>query len=645
MPKRPKQHQLEDLSRAKFQLCLPEEWVIRDKDKDYGIDCEVELFDENENSTALLFYAQLKATASRKESEIFNVDLKIDTLEYFKQLEIPVLLVRYSQHLDKTFVKWVNEVDLTFAKEKAKTFRIKIQKENDEWSEKTVKQIENDLKNVRKFNSGSFGFPFSYSINFNDDSIQGLSNSQFKIQLRNQLNEFSDFLTYKNYDENYLINISIEKNVLLVQTSILKGVFIHNLDKRNRENFIEELSLDILLSLSMCMVMVGQIDYCAKIIFDNELENRLIEKEEFLLMLIPNLLSSSYFKNTLDLINKALDKNENEIVLMPAVTSLLLQSDTKIKKRIAQIESFFISRLEKTKKLKLDSLTATCHYNLGNFYRSKDRHKESIHNYVQAKNFDSTYLKRPYFYREIAGVCFECGKFKFSSIFYKNALKLGSPESNKRLLADALMFAGEYEEASNVFGEYISESEMPDEEFLLKSILLDQIVSQHNIKSQNRKIDKAKSFAAIGEIDKKEEQLKSLEKAFNLDMLSSLAWYNFGYLNQSENEFVKAMYCFSMAAIINLGDIEAWINAFLSFLNSGKEGDLLIGSLILKTAYWHNRDEFLVQLYSVIEQNGEQNTEIIKMIDNILTKDNNRNEKSATLRILDGEDYNEIEIK
>jgi hypothetical protein len=48
MPKRPKQHQLEDLSRAKFQLCLPEEWVIRDKDKDYGIDCEVELFDEDE---------------------------------------------------------------------------------------------------------------------------------------------------------------------------------------------------------------------------------------------------------------------------------------------------------------------------------------------------------------------------------------------------------------------------------------------------------------------------------------------------------------------------------------------------------------------------------------------------------------------
>jgi hypothetical protein len=170
MPKRPKQHQLEDLSRAKFQLCLPEEWVLRDKDKDYGIDCEVELFDKDENSTGILFYVQLKATGSKKEKEIFNVDFKIKTLEYFKQLEIPVLLARYSQHLDKVYIKWVNQVDLTFAKKKAKTFRIKIAETN-EWNEDSAKQIENDLKNVRTLKLVSFNFPISYSINFNDSNM------------------------------------------------------------------------------------------------------------------------------------------------------------------------------------------------------------------------------------------------------------------------------------------------------------------------------------------------------------------------------------------------------------------------------------------------------------------------------------------
>ncbi len=638
MPKRPKQHQLEDLSRAKFQLCLPEKWVIRDKDKDYGIDCEVELFDDDENSTGLLFYVQLKATASNKESEIFNVDFKIDTLEYFKQLEIPVLLGRYSQHLDKTYIKWINEVDLTFAKEKAKTFRIKIDKTN-EWNEQSEIRIENDLKNVRILNSGSFNFPLSYSINFEDDNIQALSNSQFKIQLRNELREYSDFLEYKSNDENYLINISIDNNVLLVQTSILKGVFFHNLDKRPKENFIEELSLDILLSLSMCMVMVGQIDYCGKIIFDNELEKRLIEKEDLLLRLLPILLSSSYFENSLNLINDALDNQENEIILFPVVASILLKSDTKIKKRIALIESFFKTQLEKAEKLNLYSLMATSHYNLGNFYRSKYRYKESINNYVQAKRYDSNYLKRSYYYREIAGVCFEANKFKFSADFYEQSIKLGASNDTKSLLGDALMFSGNYKEADNVFQDYITTTEKPNEEFLLKAILLQNIIENEKIDSQTRQPEEANKIAGnnpcIGDI----------EKAFNKDLLSSLAWFNLGMIKKDDASFQEATFCFAMCASINLWDIEAWTFAFLSFISSGNEKDLLIGSLILKTAYWHNRDEFLMHMYGILEQDNESNAEIIKMIDKILTADNKMNDKSAVLRILDGEKYKEFELK
>ena len=87
MPIRQKEHALEDLSRTKFQLVLPEVWVYRDKDKDYGIDGEVEIFNEDGRSTGLMFYVQLKGTASKKDSQIHNVDLKIETLNYFRQLD------------------------------------------------------------------------------------------------------------------------------------------------------------------------------------------------------------------------------------------------------------------------------------------------------------------------------------------------------------------------------------------------------------------------------------------------------------------------------------------------------------------------------------------------------------------------------
>lgn len=41
MTTRLNQHQIENLSRAKFQLALPRQWVLRNKDKDYGIDMEI----------------------------------------------------------------------------------------------------------------------------------------------------------------------------------------------------------------------------------------------------------------------------------------------------------------------------------------------------------------------------------------------------------------------------------------------------------------------------------------------------------------------------------------------------------------------------------------------------------------------------
>jgi hypothetical protein len=96
MPKRVSQHKIEDVSRLMFQLVLPRVWLFRNKDKDYGVDGEVELFDENGKPKGLVFWVQLKATESKEIETILNVDFRIDTLKYFKTLGIPVLLVRYS---------------------------------------------------------------------------------------------------------------------------------------------------------------------------------------------------------------------------------------------------------------------------------------------------------------------------------------------------------------------------------------------------------------------------------------------------------------------------------------------------------------------------------------------------------------------
>ena len=167
MPKRVNQHEIEDISRAKFQLALPRKWVFRDKMKDYGIDGEVELFDNNKTPQGLVFWVQLKATESKEKSIILNVDFSIETLRYYKTLDIPVLLVRYSDYDDSIYIKWIHNVDLFFAKEGAKTFRIKLT-EKDKWIDSTNNQIEKYLKKFRKLKSGSFSFPIPLSVLINE---------------------------------------------------------------------------------------------------------------------------------------------------------------------------------------------------------------------------------------------------------------------------------------------------------------------------------------------------------------------------------------------------------------------------------------------------------------------------------------------
>lgn len=642
MPNRPKQHQLEDLSRLKFEMCLPRNWVFRNKGQDYGIDGEIELFDSNGNAQGLLCYVQLKATSSEKESKIFNVDFKIDTLKYFSQLEIPVLLVRYSEHQDKIFIKWINSVDLTFAKIDAKSFRIKLEKKSD-WNENSSKHIERDLKNIKKLKSGFFSLPLPCSILINDAKVKKFSDIILKVKLRNSLSKFSDFLNFSDEIDDSIVLIILENNTLQIKISILNGVYFHNIDLRENEDFIEDLAEDILLGLAMCMIILGQIDYSGKIIFENNLQNRLVEKEELLIRFLPPLLESSYLKNTLELISDIFTINDKEIILVPSIINILLKSRTQNKLKINLIENFFKTRLIKANEIKLDGLIATSYYNLGNFYRSKGRHLESIHNYVLAKKYDISYLERPYYYREIAGVCFEIRKFKFSSFFYQKAIKLGDVNQTKALLADALLFSGEYKKANDKFAEYISLEENPFEEFLLKSILLHNILITHKIIYQKRNKKEADKLADIKKNQKKDLRFENLERALEYDLLSGLAWFNLGIEKKDDNP-VEATFCFAMCAITNLIDIEAWTFAFLSFLRSGEESNLLIGGLIIQTAYHHNRDEFLAHLFGILENNNSKNKDILEMIDKMLRK-NLKEDKDVVLRLINKSGYKEIEIK
>lgn len=77
--KRPRQHIIETKSKKRFEALVPDTWVARELNADYGLDYLIEIFKDN-NSTGHLFFVQLKGT----DNDIVNDTI---TLEYFS---IPV---------------------------------------------------------------------------------------------------------------------------------------------------------------------------------------------------------------------------------------------------------------------------------------------------------------------------------------------------------------------------------------------------------------------------------------------------------------------------------------------------------------------------------------------------------------------------
>jgi len=631
MPRRPKQHRLEDLSKVKFQSVLPERWVYRDKDKDYGIDGEVELFDETDKAQGYLFYVQLKATESEDKSSIYNVDFSIETLKYYKQLEIPVLLARYSKSNDCLYTKWIYNVDLFFAKKGAKTFRISIN-ENDKWTSASPVKIEQRLIELKKLKTGYFNLPFPYFIKINADTVNNISKSVLLSQIKKELSNYPDTISFVKENE-AIVDVSLDKEELRVNVSEIAGCSFHSIDRRDDENFGSKIGKDIVLGLATSMLQIGQIDYCARIIFENELEERLLRKKELLLLLLPALFKSTYFEKVLTLIGDVLDSDYSDEVAIVSMVNLMVGAELSNKVKIKSIENFLKQRLKSAIKSADNAGIGIAHYNLGNHYRAHNNHRKAVTNYISAKRYESKYLNQDYYYRELAGVLFLIGKYKFAAVFYKKAIDLGKKGLTKALYADALMFDGQYKNAVDAFLDYLRSSEHISEEYHLKSLCLEGILETKNIEVQNRNLLAATSEADISKLKEGVTNEEQLNRALEIDLLCGLAWFNYGIIYSGKLEYNDAMFSFTMAGLVQNNDIEAWSNAAICWLNTKIEPAIFV--LIIRTAYFFNGEDFLEHLFNKIEQQGKNKgtSQIIDMINEITQKEEKEKEP-PTVRIM-----------
>lgn len=630
MTKRIKQHQLEDLSRNKFGLAIPRKWVFRDKDKDYGIDGEVEIFNSKERATGLVFLVQLKATASKQQRTIKGIDLSLETIRYYKRLDLPVLVARYSEVKDKFYVKWATQIDPFYAKDGAKTMRVTFS-DTDILDEAKVIEIERYLQALRAIRSGAIRLPINVKLSFGSKSICGIHPSLLLPKIRSQMPKFKDIIRLETGEESIFAVAHIDETNLKVGFLDVAGCTFHSVDLMNKSTLPIDLMKDICLSLSMALSQLGYSDLAARIIFSSDLKDRLKIKHQLLEYLMPSLLKTNYFKETLELVSDVCDNEDSNYLEAITNSSLLFLRSSGNTQKLDAVEAFLKRNIDRYKKT-APSAYGISNYNLANFYRNTDRPKEAVKCFLIARRYEPKYYYQGYFYGEIAGSLFDLGRFVYSAKFYKKAMELDGQKEYLPLYADALMFSGNYRQSLVAFNDFIDGECSPSAEWQLKSICLSSLIEKYDIKIQNRDVKTALALSDVCSVEATEVE-KQLEKALQQDLLCGLAWFNLGNHKSSIGEIEGAAYCFTMCALVQRWDIEAWVNATACSFNNVVPLEIFV--LLIRAAYLCNRDKYIESLYELLasQLREEALSEIAQVIEQVISEEKN-SESTPALRML-----------
>ena len=110
LPKRDINHVRETASLKIFERIIPNEWIIRElTERDYGIDCYIEICEDG-NVSGKLLSIQIKSseiiTPQEKEKTVVYYDVNISTLNYWNLLPVPVLFLY--QYIKNELIYFLN---------------------------------------------------------------------------------------------------------------------------------------------------------------------------------------------------------------------------------------------------------------------------------------------------------------------------------------------------------------------------------------------------------------------------------------------------------------------------------------------------------------------------------------------------------
>lgn len=599
VPKRTRSHQLESQSFIKFESYIPSQWVFRRKDTpDYGIDGEIEIFDDNGQATGNFINVQLKSTDSKDIKKCLKEKLRVDTLEYYSKLQYPVLIAKYSSHLDKIFYRWAHSKRKNPIKEGQKEITLHFSEDNIVDSN-TFQQLESDVINYINFHKKKLVPPFKMYLTVDANYIISKSAIALKFKSYGLQHKVCMQLCDKN-EKNAIGKISISSKNTLISIGGDSVTFLF--PNRDKDYLTEDAFIaDVSMAFGILIDTSGNSLLASKLISPIFKKSLLFEKGDFIVGLLSCFYNAGAFNLVLDASKWAIEvKNQIEKVNL---FSCLLYRDynRSVEKEKDLIEELLLLIKKSYSEKGMNADLGVCYYNLGNFYGSLDKYFKAISHYNKARRNEPSYNKRSYFWYEIGMLLFNSGRNFFACNAYKKSLSLKNEFSVRAKYADALIHIGKYTKGIEELQQYCDAMNQNKELYwCLKLEVLDQIKSQYNIKDGKREVTASNAICC----NHKSIEKENIIKAISLDLLNHYAWFSMGLVAYEEKNIEDSLWAFLWSAMCSELCVDAWGNAFSMTLGLPKSEQVtfLIAS-IFQIAYEINQDKFIYHLFDNIDKN------------------------------------------
>ncbi|MGW6131332.1 DUF4365 domain-containing protein [Cellulomonas sp. NPDC055163] len=549
MPSRPVQHRLEARSRVAFSAHAPETWSVEDRNRDYGIDLDVEIF-EGDQATGLRFAVQLKSVGDFKGKP--SVSVKAEKLRYWLAQDVPVLLCLWDSGSNQMWVRWAHHIDPTPIRDGAKSVGVRFVPE-EEWTDGLSASLEREVLAARAIRDQRDKLPIQVNC-VGTGTIAGVPAGLVVVRVREALRRFSGIFRTSPRPSVLAINIKMSSQRTMVE---LSGGSPKTLDysgerdpsdSRGQMERVEGLAADILFVVAT-QLHQARLTAEGAAVLESVAETSpslhgaglahgvtILARGGKREAAIGVLDRARRYEATRDhagmiamLLDRPLDSAEGDLVvdvMREWATSDLAQGDL--------------------------SSAAILTYNLAR--RSLGSAPEfAVKMFEQAAMIDPSYRDRDYWRRDLGGALFLSGEYAKSADEYARAVALGD-QSAELLYADALLFAGRYTESLDLLQKTLSSDDLEDSEYRLKARYVQFLVDSTGITRQSRD-----DFVAERMCDVDDLSVTVAGEALQYDLLCPMALWRLAA--ERESAGARSVEYFLAAVFSEPSNAVAWVSA------------------------------------------------------------------------------------